>query len=55
MAYDTGIFQTSDIALLEHNLLYRVYVEGGFDNSTEYIEGVLDMTQKIIEVINKEE
>lgn len=38
-----------DIARIEHALLYKVYDDGGLKGMEEYVEGVLDMAQKLIE------
>ena len=48
-------FYAEEIAMLEHNLLYRLYDENGLDGFSRYAEGVLDMTQKILDEFKDKE
>ena len=49
-------FYPEEITMLEHKLLFELYDENGLDSFGRYAEGVLDMTQKILnEFKDKEE
>ena len=42
----------SEITKIEHRLLYQVYDDGGLKGVEEYVEGVLDMAQALIDYAN---
>ena len=48
-------FYDSEVALIQHKLLWKNYEDGGLDGMTQYVEGVLDMTQEILDAIRNGE
>lgn len=48
-------FYPEEIVMLEHDLLFRIYDENGLAGFDKYVEGILDMTQKILDEFKDKE